>query len=104
MRVAGRGRACGGKSTESPDGRWRIEWECVKEFSAFFESETRYEIRVVRVSTNETFVQYYRDEFENSNGTQDSGVTSVDFAANGKTLIATFEDGHAETLVLPEGG
>lgn len=89
-----------GEDVVSPDGRWSISWRVVKSFHAYFESETRYEVSVVHRLTKKTLETFYRDEFENSNGPDNSGVVSVGFAAGG-TVVATFEDADDETLLLP---
>ena len=89
-----------GEDKVSPDGRWSISWRVVKDFNAYFESETRYKISVVHRLTEKTIETFYRDEFANSDGTDNSGVVSVDFTSDG-TVVARYEDGTEETLLLP---
>ena len=89
-----------GEDKVSPDGRWFITWRVVKDFHAYFESDVRYEVSVVHRATKKTLETYYRDVFENSEGTDHSGVVSVEFAGD-DTVIATFEDQPDETLRLP---
>jgi hypothetical protein len=86
----------------SPDGRWRITWILKKDFHAFFEMETQWEILVVHEATRRRFERFFRDAFENSAGTQVTGVSSVHFTDDGAAVIAHYEDGKMETIALPK--
>jgi len=90
-----------GEDTISPDGRWGIVWVVIKDFCAYFESDTTYEVRVYDVATGKLLTTFIRGEFENSEGATNSGVRAVQFAADSSAVIATYEDGRTETVALP---
>ena len=49
-----------GPDTTSPDGRWKIVWGgSLKDFNAYFESDTTYEIRVFNTATNKVLTTFH---------------------------------------------
>jgi len=85
----------------SPDGRWEIKWRIEKDFNAYFESDTRWEIVVRDTATQEVFESFYYSEYGNSEGWRDSGVSSLEFAPDSASVIASYTDGRVETVALP---
>ncbi|MGD0346242.1 MAG: hypothetical protein ABSA85_05760 [Terracidiphilus sp.] len=90
-----------GADTTSPDGRWGIVWVVIKDFNAYFESDTTYEVRVWNTATGEVLTTFIRGEFENSEGATNSGVRAVEFTADSSSVVATYENGRTETVDLP---
>jgi hypothetical protein len=90
-----------GPDTTSPDGRWEIVWVVIKDFNAYFESDTTYEVRVLNTATHKVLTTFIRGEFENSQGATNSGVRAVQFTADSSAVVATYENGRTETVELP---
>jgi hypothetical protein len=90
-----------GADQTSPDGRWKAVWTVKKDFHAYFESDTTYEVQVYNVATKEVLASFYRNDFENSAREQHDGVRSLQFAADSSALVVTNEDGQIETVLLP---
>ncbi len=90
-----------GADSTSPDGRWHIVWVVKKDFHAYFESDTTYEVQVWNAAANKVVETFSRNEFENSNGEQRDGVRAVEFTADSSAVVATYEDGRTETVPLP---
>jgi hypothetical protein len=86
----------------SPDGRWEVRWECTKDFNSYFESDSRYEASVINRATKKRLVSFTRSEFANAAGSKDSGVSSLEFLPDGKTVRANFEDGAVKDVRLPD--
>ena len=55
-----------GADSTSPDGRWHIVWVVKKDFHAYFESDTTYEVQVWNAAANKVVETFSRNEFENS--------------------------------------
>jgi hypothetical protein len=85
----------------SSDGRWEIHWVITKDFNSYFESDTRYEAKVIHCATRKCFRTFTRDEFANAAGSKDTGLETLEFLPDGMTLQATYENGIVEAIALP---
>jgi hypothetical protein len=90
-----------GDDQVSPDGRWEVRWVITKDFNSYFESDTRYEVRVINRATQKCLVSFVRSEFGNADGSRDSGLSDLEFLPDGVTLRATHENGTVEDVTLP---
>jgi hypothetical protein len=70
----------------SPDGRWEVRGVRTKDFSSYFESDTRYEATVINRATKKPFKYFVRDEFANAQGSEDSGISDLEFLPDVLTL------------------
>ena len=90
-----------GEDQRSPDGRWEIQWRIDKDFNAYFESETSWEITVRNTARQDVFDVFYYSEFKNSEHWTYSGVSRLEFTPDSSALIATYTDGRVNTIALP---
>jgi hypothetical protein len=84
----------------SSDGRWEIRWVCIKDTGSYFESDVRWEARVIDRASKVIVLSFVRNEFANANGSVDSGVSDVEFSSGRATVRATYEDGRVEDVAL----
>ena len=85
----------------SPDGRWEIVWRIEKDFNAYFESDSRWEIVVRNRATQQVFDTFYYSEYANSRGSSSSGVEHLEFSPDSASVIAHWVGGKVETIALP---
>ncbi len=81
--------------------RWKIEFVTLRSRDSYLESDCQYEYRVIHRKTGKVFKTFWRDEYQNSQGSHEDGVRNVSFSEDGNTIIALYEDGHKETVTLP---
>lgn len=100
-----------GKGEESCDAqgkrkaaqpKWKIERVAVRTRDSYFESDVQYEFQVTKRGARKPFVTFYRSEYSDDRGDQNSGCRSVNLSEDGKSVIATHEDGTREIVILPE--
>ena len=80
---------------------WEIKWILTKDFSSYFESETKYDIQVINKLNGEVFKTFFRNEYANSTGDHDTGVRDIYFSEDGKSLVVINETGKKEIYLLP---
>jgi len=83
-----------------PKEEWEIKIVCTRDKQTYFESDMKYEYRIVNNFTNKIVKTYYRDEYDNSEGSSETGVKEVFFSEDKRTVLATFEDGREEVFDL----
>jgi hypothetical protein len=88
----------------SPDGRWEIRSYISKDFAAYFESETRWDIEIVNIATNDVVASFTYSEFGNSSGWEYSGAERLEFTPDSSAVVVKFVDGRTETVALPSAG
>ncbi len=82
--------------------KWKIEKVTLRTRDSYFESDVTYEFRVVNNKTKKVFASFHRSEYSDDRGDQNSGCRSVVFSEDGKSVVATNEDGEKEKLELPD--
>lgn len=81
---------------------WKVVMGRSVDRSSYFEMDTREEYLVVNKVTGKVFMTFTRSDYANANGERSSGIDSLDFSEDGKTLIATYVGGSVEKFDLPE--
>ena len=81
--------------------RWKVDYVTLHSRDSYFESDCQYEFRVVDTATGEVVYRFWRDEFDNSEGSRDRGAKEVTIAEDGRSVTVLDEDGSSETHPLP---
>lgn len=81
--------------------KWKIEKIILTDRASYFEWDVQFEFRVINKRTGKIFKSFWREEYERSGGSQDSGAKSVEFSEDGKHIIVKYEEGKVETHKLP---
>jgi hypothetical protein len=56
---------------------------------------------VIDTRSGKTALTFWRDEYANDAGSENTGARSVTVDADGTSAVVAFEDGHAERHALP---
>jgi len=83
---------------------WKIEQVTIKTRDSYFESDVTYEFLVINKKTEKVFASFWRSEYSDDRGSVARGCRSVVFSKDGRSIIATYEDGKKEVreLLSPE--
>lgn len=81
--------------------RWRVEYVCIRSRDSYFESDDQYEFRVIDRNNGKTVLSFWRDEFANASGSEDSGARQVTVDEDGLAVTVRYEDGRKERHELP---
>jgi hypothetical protein len=56
---------------------------------------------VIDTRSGQIALTFWRDEYANDAGSENTGARSVTIDADGTSVVVAFEDGHAERHALP---
>ena len=90
-----------GTDTPPARDRWRIEYARIRSRDSYFESDSQYEFRVIDRNSGKTVLSFWRDEFANASGSEDSGARQVTVDEDGLSVTVRYEDGREERYDLP---